>query len=527
MTTIRNPVLKGFHPDPSILRVGEDYYIATSTFEWFPGVRIFHSKDLVHWRFMTSPITRMTQLNMRGNANSGGVWAPCLSYDNDLFYLIYTDMKNWHGSFKDSHNYLITAPEITGPWSEPIHLNSSGFDPSMFHDDDGRKWLVNALWDFRQGRHPFGGIVLQEYSKEEKKLVGPVKTIFKGTDIRLTEAPHLYKKHGYYYLITAEGGTEYEHAVTMARSKDLEGPYEVDPTNPILTSAEKPELHLQKAGHGSLVETQTGEWYMAHLCGRPLQGQFCTLGRETALQKMYWTDDLWIRVEGGGNSPALEVQAPALKPVAFEQVPEKDDFNQEELRPEWNTLRIAPDETWLTLKERPGYLRLIGRESLASLHDQSLVARRQQAFHIEVETALEFEPEHFQQMAGLIVYYDSSDFVYLRVTGDEQAGKCLGIMQSKNGAYEELLPQAISVKEGSPLSLRATSDHGLLQFSYREDENARFEHIGPALDVTHLSDDSADTVRFTGTFVGMCVQDLSGRRKHADFDYFIYRERNH
>lgn len=296
MRFITNPIIPGFNPDPSILRVGDDYYIATSTFEWFPGVQIHHSKDLVNWKLIAHPLNRVSQLDMIGNPCSGGVWAPCLSFCDGLFYLIFTDVKSQDGlAFNNYHNYLVTTEDIMGDWSEPVSLNSSGFDPSLFHDEDGRKWLVNMLWDYRIGRNPFGGIILQEYSIKEKSLIGKTKVIFNGTKLGLTEGPHLYKHKGYYYLMVAEGGTEYYHAVTMARSKKIDGPYEIDPINPILTSKHDPFLTLQKAGHASIVETQNGEWYMAHLCGRPIptSGR-CILGRETALQKM-------VRMMGGSD----------------------------------------------------------------------------------------------------------------------------------------------------------------------------------------------------------------------------------
>ncbi|WP_449288690.1 glycoside hydrolase family 43 protein [Marinicrinis sediminis] len=285
---IHNPVLKGFHPDPSILRVGDDFYMATSTFEWFPGVQLYHSRDLVHWRLLPHPLTRKSQLDMRGNPNSGGVWAPCLSHDGERFYLCYTDVKSLAGAFKDTPNYVVTSASIMGPWSEPMYLNSSGFDPSLFHDDDGRKWLVNMVWDHRKGKNPFHGIVLQEWSAAEGKLVGPVYPIYKGSPLGGTEGPHLYKRNDFYYLMTAEGGTGYDHAVTVARSRHLFGPYDTDPDNPVLTAAGSPELSLQRAGHASLVETAGGEWYLAHLCGRPLPGtRRCNLGRETAIQRCY------------------------------------------------------------------------------------------------------------------------------------------------------------------------------------------------------------------------------------------------
>lgn len=523
MTMISNPILPGFNPDPSILRVGEDYYIATSTFEWFPGVQIHHSKDLVNWQLLTHPLTRTSQINMEGNVNSGGVWAPCLSYSDGVFYLIYTDVKSRKGAFKDTHNYLVTAKDIMGPWSEPIYLNSSGFDPSLFHDDDGSKWLVNMLWDHRKGKNKFAGIVIQEFSVEEKRLIGPVRNIFKGTELGLTEGPHLYKANGYYYLMTAEGGTEYNHAVTMARSKTRFGPYEVDPQNPILTSSHSPDLELQKAGHASLVETHTGEWYLAHLCGRRVKDKYCNLGRETAIQRCCWTEDSWLRIEGGGREPFVEVKAPNIKPYTFEPVPEKDDFEHTDLNIHWSTLRLPADPTWLSLTERPGYLRLKGRESMSSLHKQSMIARRQQSFYCEAETEVEFDPQHFQQMAGLILYYDTDDYVYLRISHDEDLGKCLGIIQSKGGQYDELLERDISIDGAERCKLKAVIEREWLQFFYsiREDE---WHKVGTPIDLSHLSDEGSDYIRFTGTFIGMCVQDLSGTKKHADFDYFIYKE---
>src|SRR5437870_3864070 len=205
---IKNPILRGFNPDPSILRVGDDFYIATSTFEWYPGVQIHHSRDLVHWRLMTRPLGRASQLDMRGEPDSCGVWAPCLTYADGLFHLVYTDVKRYGrstvagasgASLRDFHNFLVTSASIEGPWSDPVYLNSSGFDPSLFHDDDGRKYCLNMLWDHRPGNNRFAGIVAQEYSAREKKLVGERVNISPGTALGLTEAPHLYKRERFYH----------------------------------------------------------------------------------------------------------------------------------------------------------------------------------------------------------------------------------------------------------------------------------------------------------------------------------------
>lgn len=520
---IQNPVLRGFNPDPSILRVGEDYYIATSTFEWFPGVQIHHSKDLVNWRLLTHPLTRTSQLNMEGVIDSGGIWAPCLTYSEGTYYLIYTVVHSRKGAFKDTPNYLVTATDITGPWSEPVYLNSSGFDPSLFHDDDGRKWLVNMIWDHRTGTNSFAGIALQEYSAAEGRLIGPVQNIFKGTELKLTEGPHLYKRGGWYYLLTAEGGTQYAHAATMARSRAINGPYEVDPANPFLTSAGDETLELQKAGHASLVHTHTDEWYVAHLCGRPVKDRFCNLGRETSLQRCYWTEDGWLRLAGGGNRPKAAVQAPAIEPQPFQPEPSLDPFDSPALSPRWSTLRIPADPTWLSLTERPGFLRLKGMESMSSCHRQSIAAYRQQAFVCSAETAVEFEPEHFQQMAGLILYYDTEDYVYLRITRHEEKGKCLGIAKSVGGVYSDSIADDIPLPSGSRIGLRVEINRENARFFYSVD-NSGWQPVGEAFDITHLSDDFPTYIRFTGNFIGLCAQDLSGTYKHADFDYFEYKE---
>jgi len=525
MEYIKNPILPGFNPDPSIIRVGDDYYIATSTFEWFPGVQIHHSRDLVNWELVARPLNRVSQLDMRGIPDSCGIWAPCLSYHNGTFYLIYTVVKGFSGIFQDTHNYLVSAEDILGEWSEPVYLNSTGFDPSLFHDDDGKKWLLNMTWDFRKGRNPFGGIILQEYSPEEKRLVGPVTNIFKGTPLCDTEGPHLYKINGYYYLITAEGGTGTNHSVTMARSKSITGPYEVHPENPILTARVDPTLELQKSGHADIVETQNGEWYMVHLCGRPIPSRGrCTLGRETCIQKMIWCQDGWLRLEAGGNKPKVEVPAPKLPRQSVKNRNIRDEFNSDVLDINFQSLRVPLGEDVFSLKERPGFLRLKGKESLISKFTQSFVARRQQAFCYTATTCIEFEPQSFKQMAGLICWYNTQNFLYLRITHNETLGKCLGIITCDNGAFDHILDAEISLEGLKRCYLRVKVDYDKLRFYYSKDgENWIF--IGDDFDASKLSDDYVKGWAFTGAFVGLCCQDLSGLGKHADFDFFEYTER--
>jgi xylan 1,4-beta-xylosidase len=554
--TIRNPILPGFNPDPSVVRVGNDYYIATSTFEWFPGVQIHHSRDLAHWRLITRPLNRASQLNLLGDPDSCGVWAPCLTYADGLFWLVYTDVKRFGrttvggasgASLRDFHNYLVTSPRIDGDWSDPVPLNSSGFDPSLFHDDDGRKYLVNMLWDHRPGNNRFAGIVLQEYSVKERRLIGERKTIFTGTPLGFTEAPHLYKRNGWYYLLTAEGGTGWGHAVTMARSRILAGPYELHPDTHILSARHRPDAELQRTGHADLLETQSGETYMVYLCGRPLRNRGrCTLGRETAIQKMTWGKDDWLRTLDGQGIPTLETPAPTLSGLyattggedqgkevvsSSAHTVSRHDFDGPQLPLEFQWLRTPWPEGIFSLTARTGFLRLLGRETIGSLFRQSLVARRQQSHCFSAATVVEFEPEHFQQMAGLVCYYNGAKFHYLCISHDETVGKHLRAMSCvPDSPQTDAFTPPIAIPAGRPLHLRVEVDYERLHFGYRvggADHDWRW--LPQQFDASVLSDEATapGLPNFTGAFVGMACQDLAGTMRAADFDFFEYRERDY
>ncbi|MER2009844.1 MAG: glycoside hydrolase family 43 protein [Psychrobacillus sp.] len=534
MTTIRNPILPGFNPDPSICRVGEDYYIAVSTFEWFPGVGIYHSKDLKNWRLASRPLNRLSQLNMMGNPNSGGVWAPALSYSDGHFWLIFTDVKVTEGQWKDCHNYLVTCDTIDGEWSDPIYLNSSGFDPSLYHDESGKKYLVNMKWDHRLHHHNFSGIALQEYDVEQQKLVGESTIIFKGTDIKLVEAPHLYKINDYYYLLTAEGGTKYDHAATMARSKNLEGPYEVHPENPLITSFPYPRNPLQKSGHASIVHTHTDEWFLVHLTGRPLPRDnqplldprgFCPLGRETAIQRLEWKND-WPYVVNG-NGPSLEIEGPAIEEVVWEKdFEEKDDFNEQSLNAHFQSLRIPLGEHVVSLKDNPGHLRLYGKESLTSKFTQAFIARRWQHFNFIAETKVAFHPNTFQQSAGLVNYYNTENWTALQISWHEEKGRILEISTSDNFIFDQPLQgkEIVLPEDAEYVYLRVEVKTSIYEYSYSLDGD-HWTTIPLSFASLKLSD---DYIRgggfFTGAFVGMQCQDTSGQSIPADFDYFVYKE---
>ena len=543
MNTIQNPILPGFNPDPSIVRVGADYYIATSTFEWYPGVQIHHSRDLANWRLVTRPLARAAQLDMRGNPDSGGIWAPCLTYADGLFWLIYTDVKRRDGAWKDSHNYLVTAPGIEGPWSDPVYLNSSGFDPSLFHDADGRKWLLNMIWDHNQtGGDRFGGIVMQEYSPEDRKLVGPVRNIYRGTDLKLTEGPHLYRKDGFYYLLTAEGGTGYDHAVTMARSRDLFGPYETDPAKHVLTARGTDGL-LQRCGHADIVETQDGQFYMVHLCSRPLDEtrslpvgnggihaddvRRSPLGRETAIQKLDWPAGQFPRMAHGGNAPA-DTAPCDLPPHPFPGDEARTTFAPGALPPAFQWLRTPAVDRLFSLTERPGALRIFGRESPGSAFENAMLARRQTALSFRAETTLEIEPGDYQHFAGLIAWYGRFKFHYLAVTANEQGQRVLTVYSCAADWPDARVTYPIApvpLPDG-PVQLGCDVDGMTLRFRYKTDGD--WTDLGITLDQSAISDEAGNGPgnNFTGAFIGMGAHDTSGRGRHADFLDFTYQPIN-
>ncbi|MDQ0455935.1 glycoside hydrolase family 43 protein [Rhizobium paknamense] len=529
---IRNPILPGFNPDPSICRVGEDYYIATSTFEWYPGVQIHHSRDLVNWRLIRRPLERKSQLDMRGDPDSCGIWAPCLSYADGRFWLVYTDVKRYDGSFKDAPNYIVTADSIEGEWSDPVYVNSSGFDPSLFHDEDGRKWFVNMQWNHRPeafstiGGHPaFDGILLQEWDAGAEKLIGLIHNIYAGTELGLVEGPHLFKRNGWYYLTVAEGGTGYDHAVTMARSRSITGPYETHPDKYLITSKDHPEAVLQRAGHGQYVETPDGQAYHTHLCGRPLQPERrCTLGRETAIQKCIWRDD-WLYLATGGPVPSVEVEPP--RPAARQAEDKRITyaFDGPELPLDFQWLRTPEPHRIFSLTAKPGVLRLYGRQSIGSWFEQALVARRQQHHRFRAETRIEFQPDTYQQVAGLTHYYNRFKLHALAVTWHEKLGRCLTIL-SCPGDYPDgklTFPAGagVSVAEG-PVDLAVEVIDNDLQFFWRQQGD--WVAFGPKLDGGVISDEGGrgEHGSFTGAFVGAFAFDLSGRAQPADFEHFVY-----
>lgn len=528
---IHNPILRGFCPDPSVIRVGTDYYIATSTFEWWPGVKLFHSRDLKRWEQIPSPLKRESQLNMIGNPASGGIWAPCLSYDGEYYYLVYTDVKTKKGRYYNTHNYMVYTDDIYGEWSEPLYLNSIGFDPSLFHDLDGKKYLVNMVNGFK-------GVLVQELvrtqpekpagqgklpicrKKPEWKLSGERKKVYSGSGIGCTEGPHIYHIGEWYYLIVAEGGTGYDHCVTLARSKSVWGPFETAPDNPVLTSDKNDMTALQKCGHADLVDTPEGEWYLVHLCSRPLSGQrWCTLGRETGIQKVCWDLDGWLKLTDGGRFARLQTPEPGDGQTG-------EEIRQQVIRDEFDTPKLpvyyvsprASYEDFADIASRPGYLRIRGQESMNSLHHVSLLAVRQQTVCAYAQTCLEFIPKYPEQAAGLAYIYDAMNFYLLAKTADESRQSILTLLKSDAGVVTDEM-EAVPISDDDSVELRAelSEDGCEIQFSFRI-KGRQWQQAGSPQSTQIITDEHCRG--FTGAHFGMYVHDMAGLSCHADFEYF-------
>ena len=539
---IKNPILPGFNPDPCICRKGDDYYMAVSSFEWFPGIPVYHSKDLKNWELLTHVLTNDTAVDLKKLPSAKGIWAPCLTYceKEDLFYVVYGVMNSMNARYFDVDNFVITSKNIEGPWSEPVYIHSSGFDASILHDDDGRKYIVSLEWETREGYEKPGAICMVEYCPEKKEIIGYPKRIWSGgTNRGCIEAPHLTKRGEYYYIMCAEGGTGYGHSVTMGRTKNVWGPYEGDPTNPIVTSIPgdfyerhdpdhlkpkyyNPESILQKSGHGSYVETQLGEVYLVHLTARPFVPELrCTLGRETAIQKMIWTDDGWLRMADGSNLAKEFIEESKLPEYKLPQIPSFDDFDSGELGIQYYSPRIMPT-SFADVKSRPGYVRIRGQESRCSLNKVSILARKLTSVYATITTKMEFKPEVHQHSAGLIMYYDNMNYIYLRkYYSDTLNSSAISIIHLENGEKTEFINTRVKVDD-SPIyfRLKINGRSSYFEWSYNGEN---YERIGKVFDTTKFSDEYCKYGEFTGTFVGITCADRVLHKHYADFDFFDYK----
>ncbi|MCG8579770.1 MAG: glycoside hydrolase family 43 protein [Bacteroidales bacterium] len=506
--TFKNPILPGYHPDPSICRVGEDYYMVNSTFEWFPGMPIHHSKDLVNWELIGYGIHRPDQLELQeGLGDYMGVFAVTIRYHDGLFYLINTCVQCEKGG-----NFYITAENPAGPWSDPVWLDAPGIDPSLMWDDDGRCYYVGhgnlkgkQDWPHQQGAW------LQELDIKQGKLIGQRRQLTYGhaSNAVWTEGPHLYKINGQYMLMVAEGGTGFNHSTTVHHSDSIWGPYIPDQVNPVLTHRHLGRSYpVHSIGHTDIVETQNGEWW-AVMLGKRLVDGYTLLARETFLCPVTFEDQTPVFNPGVGIVEA-EMKRPDLPWSPFESKPVRDEFEGKQLDLVWNMLR-TPHSDWYTIDNSQLKLKL-RPNVLDSLTNPSLLGRRIQHHNFEVTLNMEFHSRKDNEKAGMIIYRRSNCHYQLLKEQNE-----LVLIRTERGEKTEVARATFKDKN---VVLKASGQGRDLIFSYGTSEDNMIR-LGSVQDMKVVSFEVAEG--FNGPYVGMYATSTGKSSKAiAGFNWFEY-----
>lgn len=515
-----NPVLAGMYPDPSVCRVGRDCYLVTSTFEYFPGVPIFHSRDLVRWRQLGHVLTRRSQLDLAGAPSSGGIFAPTLRHHAGTFYVVTT--------LAGRGNFVVTATHPSGPWGDPVWLDDEGLDPSLAFLDGRIYYTRNGPGS--DADHPFIYQTELEWDRPspggtEPRLtvVDKPRVIWEGTGGIWPEAPHLYRRATaprHYFLLTAEGGTSYGHSVVVARSTQPYGPFEAAPLGPLLTHRDAPRHPVQATGHADWVDLEDRSTWAVLLGIRPTAGSHHHLGRETFLAPVTWSADGWPRMGDRGRLPLTLPSPVAQEGSRATQGSKRDDFDSERLDHSWMFVRNPNARDWST-RQRPGHLRLWGSaQSLGDVASPALVCCRQQHFDVVVRTRLDFEPQRGNEHAGLCVRANEA-FHYALLVGRGERGRELRLVETQNGRSH--MRGSAELGHG-PLTLEVTAT--AQKYTFRGGTGESLRTLG-ALPTQALA---AETItqrtgrhHFTGAMFGLLATG-NGQRSTApaDFDWFDY-----
>ena len=508
---MKNPILKGFYPDPSICAVEDDFYIVNSTFAYFPGVPIFKSKDLVNWKQIGNVLDRNSQLNLNNVGHSQGIYAPTIRYNNGIYYLITTNVS--HGG-----NFIVTAKDPSGPWSDPYIIEGAeGIDPSLIFDDDGKSYYIGTRPN-RDGVKYNGDwyIWVQEIDLDNMKLIGESHDIWNGAmkNVIWPEGPHLYKKDGYYYLMIAEGGTGPDHCITVARSKNIYGEYENNPKNPIITHRHLgKDYFIKHVGHGDLVKTKDDKWFIIMLASRQLKG-YCNTGRETFLAEVDWEDG-WPIINKGKGILQLE-QEISTKELKLEEKEKCYHFYGDKLDYRFLFLR-NPSDNLYSLNERKGALRLyLKEENLNALGNPSYVGVRQEEYKFLVSTMIEFDPKNQYESAGLAVIQSNTynlRFEY-SLANTEKVLRIVSCVDGKEETVNEVF------LESSNLALKIINNNQKLDFYYSTDGN-KYYLLEEDFDARYLSTEVAGG--FVGCTIGMFATSNGNKsNNYADFLWFEY-----
>jgi alpha-N-arabinofuranosidase len=515
--TYQNPIIPGFYPDPSICRVGEDYYLVTSTFEYFPGLPIFHSRDLINWRQIGHVLDRPSQLPLDGIRASGGLYAPTIRYHDGKFYVINTLVDG----LDRKGNFIVTAKEPKGPWSEPYWLEDApGIDPSLLFDGDGRAWYCgNRIPSAGEQYTGHREIWLQELDLDRMQLAGPKYTLWDGAlkGNLHAEAPHIYKINGLYYLMIAEAGTGHNHAVTIARSDHITGPYENNHRNPILTHRHLGlEYPIVGTGHADLVETQNDEWWMVCLAMRPYGGYYYNLGRETFLVPVVWEEG-WPVVAPGVGKVRFDGPAPTLPQKTWSIESTCDNFDGDSLSYQWNFIRTPRQNFW-SLHDRPGSLRLQLRpETIMERVNPSFVGRRQQHINFACSLAMEFTPENTDECAGLVLLQNENHQIRCVLNLNHDGDFYIRLIR-RQAATDQVLYE-YQIDQGR-VYLKVESKRQDYQFSAGK-SYGEWTSLGGPVDGRVLSTPVAGG--FTGAYIGMYASSNGNSSDNAAyFDWFEY-----
>ncbi|MFV1920191.1 glycoside hydrolase family 43 protein [Sphingomonas sp. MJ1 (PH-R8)] len=495
----RNPILSGYYPDPSVTRVGDDYYLVLSSFAHYPGLPIFRSKDLVNWTQIGNAIDRPEQLDFTGMRTSQAVFAPDISYHDGTFYIANTCVEC-------GGNFVITAKDPAGPWSKPIWLPFEGIDPSIFWEGD-RAYIVNNRAPAEPPRYDgHRAIWIQEYDWRAAKMVGEsTQLVNGGVDISKKpvwiEGPHILKKDGWYYLTAAEGGTSVNHSQVVLRSKNLRGPFVPYADNPILTQRDLDPARpnpITSAGHAKLVETQNGEWFATFLAVRPYEGDFYNIGRETFLLPVTWKDG-WPIILPKGETIPFASRAPKLPAQAPGPVPTTGDFGYVD---EFDGDRLAMQWVGVRTPKRPFYHLEAGDLVLdrgTPIGDLSgvpaFLGRRQQHHVATVTTTVRFDPGADGERGGLAAMQSDRNYLFFGVT--RIAGKPVVALYTADQGQERLVSSA-PISPGNPVTLTIRADGGTMAFDY--EGAAGRKTLAADVDAQFLSTKVA--TGFVGTLIG-------------------------
>jgi alpha-N-arabinofuranosidase len=515
MVTAVNPILSGFYPDPSICRVNQDFYLVNSSFVYFPGVPIFHSRDLAHWEQIGNILDREEQLPLDGSEISRGIFAPTIRYHDGLYYMITTNVS--YGG-----NFIVTAEKPEGPWSNPYYLGdgAQGIDPSLFFDEDGKCYYVGTRPNPEGVRYNGDWeIWVQELDCKNMKLVGESMAIWKGAlkDVIWPEGPHLYKIGEYYYLLHAEGGTGPEHCISVARSKNLFQWFEGCPRNPIFTHRQLGmDYPIIYVGHGDLVDDGEGNWYIVMLASRPCE-KHSSMGRETFLAKVTWEND-WPVINAGVGKLEDKVELPFEEYRFGKEESNHDHFHfySEELDDRFLGI-IKRNKDMYSLKKRPGFLRMYAQKEVVSKKENaSYLGVRQKNYRFLVSTGMEFNPEQLGESAGIVLYQNHENHLRMEIVKSED-GRNFQVTSCIHGV-EQIISELQLKQEGLvEIQLKATDQKAEVLV----DEKGNLKQV--AKNISLLPYTTEEAGGFVGCTMGMYVTaNGNSSKNYADYAWFSY-----